>query len=157
MSGAVRPRQVLETVAARLVVELQVSEDLPGIATELLVAGVDSPALRIAAGVLPSEPRNARDAFLAALNELGVTLPDRQSAFLQLARAKAREICDGKCSPYEGSRWIWRHTVWQLEPCPDSVSFFLGLASTWEDYPNLRPEVEADMREAARSLAGETD
>ena len=53
--------------------------DLPEMATEALVRGIDSPSLRLLAGQPRNDVRYSADLFLAALDELGIEVlePDR--------------------------------------------------------------------------------
>jgi hypothetical protein len=82
----------VELAALRLAIGEQASEQLPGIATDALVRGLDSPALREAAGTSPREVRDATDLFKAALAELEIDLPDEQEALWRLVRYTAMQI-----------------------------------------------------------------
>ena len=61
----------LRLVAAKWEANLLPRERVPEIATELLQRGHDTPSLRVAAGLLPSELDEARELFGRALAELG--------------------------------------------------------------------------------------
>jgi hypothetical protein len=61
-------------------------EQMPDIATQLLADGYDTPSLRQVAGMVHGDPRDVREAFIRALQELDLWLPDRRAAELLLAR-----------------------------------------------------------------------
>jgi hypothetical protein len=68
------------------------SEDLPEIATEALVRGRDSPALRVLAGQSRDDVRDSAELFRVALDQLGIDLPDADSAQWHLARRTAGDV-----------------------------------------------------------------
>ncbi len=149
--GVWKAVEQLELVAARLAVGEQASEELPDIAAEALVRGLDSLALRLAAGVLRQDVRSAREAFHDALFELGVELPEEQAALWTLTRETMARIVSGAVDPYDGASWIWSSVYWRFEREGD-LRIFVGLASEWEDHAGSRPAIEIAIREAARHL-----
>jgi hypothetical protein len=74
------------------------SEQLPGLATDALSQGLDSPALRELAGTSPRDVRDARDFFLVALGELGITLLDEQQALWELVQSVPEQASLVACS-----------------------------------------------------------
>ena len=52
-------------------------------------------------------------------------------------------IVDGRLDPVAGSAQIWQRCVYHRQ-IPE-VLRFIGLASEWEDWPDLRSEFEADI------------
>lgn len=126
------------------------------LAAEALAAGLDSPALREAAGVPVSEVQDARDRFIEALGELGVEVPDEQEALWQLVRFKAAQIVSGEVTPYEGASWIWREAHPRIEREGD-LRIFIGLASEWEDHRQYRPEIERRIVDEALMLLEKTE
>jgi hypothetical protein len=86
----------LEVAAWQVAVGRLASEDLPEIATEALVRGLDSPALRVLAGQARWDVRDSSDLFRVALDELGIELPDTDRAQWHLARRTAGEIVAGR-------------------------------------------------------------
>lgn len=58
----------LEVAAWRMAARSLASEDLPEIATEALVRGLDSPALRVLAGQSRDDVRDSADLFRVALD-----------------------------------------------------------------------------------------
>jgi hypothetical protein len=145
------PDESLELALMRFVLDEQPSEELPSVATNALVAGVDSPSLRVLAGLRASDYADARDLFTAAVDELGLARPTPDEARWYFVRRWARAMVDGAISPYEASRMIWWRG-WEELGHPDSLTVFVGLASEWEDDEARRPLFEADMLTAARAL-----
>ena len=141
----------LEVAAILIALGDQPSEELPGLATDALVRGLDSPALRQAAGSSPNDPREAADLFRTALEELGITAGDEQEALWALARHVAGQILTGERSPYEAAVWIWRHVCYRLKESGD-LRVFVGLASECDDHPDDRQAIEAAIVDQARDL-----
>lgn len=130
----------------------QLSEDLPGLATDALVRGLDSPALRELAGLRARDSSEGHKLLLDALEqlELSVTL-DLQDALWRLIRDVAQGISDGRVDPYEGASWIWRHAYHRVVAEGD-LRVFVGLASEIEDHPELRSTLSGDIVEASREI-----
>ena len=141
----------LNLVAARLAVGEQASEELSDIAANALACGLDSPALRVAAGIPRTDVRAARDAFESALRELGIPIPDEQSALWMLARDALRRMTDGSLGAYAGAAWLWRSVYPRFDREGD-LRVFVGLASEWDDYPAGRPKIKDAIRRAAGAL-----
>ncbi|WP_157537981.1 hypothetical protein [Kitasatospora azatica] len=134
-----------------LVLQNQATEDLPTIAAEALAAGIGSPSLVDLAYVRSGDSDEARDLFLDAMDELGVSRPQDPTDAFQLARFIATEILAGTVSPESGAWQIgWR--AWDPHPDhPAELAIFMGLASASEDYPDERDYYEqAIIREARR-------
>lgn len=142
----------LRAALVRLVIDQQPSEQLPDLAAKLLATSeVDSPSLRELAGLASDDVRQARELFLAALQELGVQIPGEHDSYLEQARFWAREMLAGSLSPYEASRHIWWR-AWEPAGRPTELTAFVGLASQWEDDPEQRPLYERDMLAEARRI-----
>jgi hypothetical protein len=90
---------LLEHAALRVAIGEQPSEDLPGVATEALLSGVDSVSLRLLAGTSSRDVRGASDLFDAALDQLGIAYPSEQEAHWRLVRAEAELIVAGEVGP----------------------------------------------------------
>ena len=141
----------LNLVATRLAVGEQASEQLPDIAASALVRGLDSPALRVAAGVPRTDVRAARDAFEGALRELGIPIPEEQAALWVLTRDALERMIDGSLNAYVGASWIWRSVYHRFDREGD-LRIFVGLASEWDDHPGSRTEIEDAIRRSAGAL-----
>jgi hypothetical protein len=70
-------------------------EELPTLATELLVAGADSPALRRLAGITGPELDEAAECFTRVLHELGRAGIKKHEAVRRLALDLARAVTSG--------------------------------------------------------------
>lgn len=143
--------EALEITACRLVIGDLPSENLPSIATEALVHEVDSPSLRQLAGLASGDVREAYDLFRAALDELGLPLPDKDAALWRLTRLVATQVVAGSVPPYEGARWIWTKASNEVEEEGD-LRIFIGLASEREDHPDAGAKIDALIIEAAKEL-----
>lgn len=84
--------------------------------------------------------------------ELGQSpITDTRAAGIKLARKIAERIVSGGIPPYDGARVIWRTIYYRLHR-PDELVPFVGLASEWEDHPDLRGEYGKDIVEAAKTF-----
>lgn len=143
--------EALRLTAARLALDEQPTEELPAVATDALLRGLDSPSLREAAGVSTSDVREARDLFEAALAELGIEMPDEQGALWLLVCDTLQRVVEGSLQPLAGAQWIWGHAYWRTTLEGD-LRVFVGLASEAEDHPAALAEVEVGIREAAAEV-----
>jgi hypothetical protein len=94
----------LQFAAVYFSLEMLNSDDLMRIAVEALVAGYDSPTLRILAG----ENERAGFAelyplFKRSLKELQIDIPSEDEAMRQLARYYAEQVTEGEVTPYDGA------------------------------------------------------
>lgn len=140
----------LEVAAWRMAAGSLASEDLPEIATEALTRGVDSPALRVLAGQSRDDVRDSADLFRVALDELGIDVPDLDSAQWRLARRIAGDIVAGRISPACGASELCL-AYGKVRDSGD-LRIFLGLASMLDDHPDDAEQIEADMVVAAQEL-----
>jgi hypothetical protein len=142
----------LALAGARWKLNQLASDDLPKVASELLSAGLDSPALREVAGWTQPIRSEVGPVFEKALSELGSPLPDQQLALRLLAKDYAAQIVAGTLDPYEGARRIWFEASIDYEPF-EEVSAFVGLASQLDDYivmAHAKPDPYAGYVEACR-------
>jgi hypothetical protein len=128
------------------------SEDLPEIATEALVRGLDSPALRLLAGQSRNDVRDSAELFRVALDELGIgiDLPDADGAQWHLARRTAGDIVAGRIGPAHGATELWLAYL-KVRDNGD-LRVFVGLASMLDGHPEDAEQIEADMVAAAGEL-----
>lgn len=143
----------LELAAWRRAVEGLPSEDLPTLAVDALVRGVDCPALRLLAGQAPSDVRDSRDLFDRALDELGIAIPTEQEALWKLVRFTCAQITSGAVSPFAGAEWIWRSASWRVDDEGD-LRIFAGLASEYEDHPDDAVVIGAQIVAASQEVIG---
>ena len=143
--------EALEIAVCGLVIGRVRSDELPEIAAQALVRGIDSPSLRELAGLSATDSREAPELFQAAMDELGISRPSHDTALWRLVRKTAAEIASGDLPPYEGARWIWRNAAHEVEEEGD-LRIFVGLASEREDHPESAVEIDAAIVEASRDL-----
>jgi hypothetical protein len=140
----------LEVAAWRMALGELASEDLSEIATDALVRGLDSPALRILAGQPRGDVRESADLFRAALHELGIDLPDPDHALWQLVRRTASGIVAGRIKPADGAYEIWG--AYHHVRDSGDLRIFVGLASHLDGHPEDADQIEADIVVAAQEL-----
>lgn len=93
------------------------------IAAEALAAGVDTPALcELAGWPRNADARDIRDAFVQALAEAGIGLPDRALARRHALRRMAARLIDGEVTPAELAADGWWETEAETEPERSFVS-----------------------------------
>ena len=126
------------------------SEDLPDMAADALVRGLDSPALRMLAGQPRDAVRDSADLFRAALEELGIDLPDADTAHWLLARQTATDIVEGLTAPANGASHLW--TVYESVQDSGDLRIFVGLASLLEDHPEDAEAIELQIVQEAQAL-----
>jgi hypothetical protein len=131
-----------------------VGEDLPALATDALVEGLDTPTLRILAGepsIMFAEFDN-RDLFRKVLEELGREPLPREEALWQLIRFRCWDILQGRVTPIDGARRIER-LVYE-EPSHRVVGWFVGFSDEWgAGWGRSKAEIEAEIREVAAQVS----
>ncbi len=150
----------LEEAAVRLVLEEMLSDELPMLAAEALARGVDSPALRELAGLFPHEVREARDLFHLAMEELGSPVPDVEEARRRTMAMAARRALQGEMSLYAATHEVYWQSCYVSESWPPRMEImmrFLSLQSAWEDHPEKRAQIGANIRTAMIRLLKELE
>ncbi len=93
----------IDDTLAKVVLNAQPVEELPDIATRALCNGLDSPALRILAGLHQTEhPQDIWTLFRNVVRELGLLVPDKLQAARRVLRIYLRDIVEQRISPAEG-------------------------------------------------------
>ena len=141
----------LRRARARALLRMLTPEQMPTWAMCALTDGYDSPSLSELAGLDHADPRDVRDIFTAALDELGAPTLDEDQARLEMARAWAHAAVEGTMTPYEAARRIWWEASSPMDH-PAALVRFVGLASEWEDDPEHRAAYDAEIIQAARDL-----
>jgi hypothetical protein len=126
-------------------------ESVPGICTDLLLAGYDSPSLRVLAGLTNAELERVRELLPQLFNELGLEQPTAVAAAWRVAQETARELLADRLAPYDAARSIGDLGT-RFDPLFPLVKHFIGLWSEWDDDPQHRKEYESDIRAAAQEL-----
>jgi len=134
---------------------------IPAVATDFLVAGLDSPSLRVAAGLLGNELEDADEHFGQALDELGYDARrEYRRRGVALAEEYGQRILDGRVPPYEGAHTIYSlssdfHSEAWVPQIGNPMTALGMLCDEWEQLPDHRPELERQIVEQVRAFLAE--
>ncbi|MEU6251390.1 hypothetical protein [Streptomyces sp. NPDC047043] len=146
----------LQQSAWQYVAEVLPSDELPMLAAHALVDGRDSPSLRELAG-LPrrSDATEIRERYVQALHELGIPLPDEETAGRCLLVHLALGLAKGELSPKDVAD---RLSMTVAARTPEETQF-LSVAADYSEWisPDELPGWENDLRSAAHSLTASTE
>jgi hypothetical protein len=145
----------LAAVAWKYVAGVVFPEDLPMVAAHLLAAGYDSPSLCDLAGRTRREDTAEIDQlFLSTMGELGIRVPDGETAERCLLHHMATQVCAGAVSPREAAARVWQGIASLTEP----ERAFVHAVGDEYDLDYLSSESlgawENTVRIAAATLAG---
>lgn len=135
-----------------------VSQDLPTLATDAMVAGWDGQSLRVLAG----EPSNAYDLdmgdlFAKAMLELGRPQPSHGEAFRMFVAYLAWLIATERVSVLDGTQRIER-IPWYDAPELDGLGNLAVIADEWAGgWGRSESALHADAMQAARELLAQLD
>jgi hypothetical protein len=130
-----------------------ISQDLPQLATDALVAGWDTQSLRVLAGESPNTyPLDLGDLFARALEELGRPVPSRTRARWLFIHYLCWLVVTDQVSPLDGAKRLERIHFWEPPEVPE-LGHISGLVDAWEGEWGLgRPAVDTELRRAAQEL-----
>ncbi|WP_158973258.1 hypothetical protein [Streptomyces griseus] len=126
------------------------------LAAHALVDGRDSPALcELAALPRRSDEAEVRELYVLALRELGIPLPDEDTAGRCLLVSLAFGLANGELSPEEVSNGLSMTVAARTR----EETRFLSVAAGYSEWlgPDELPGWETELRTAAQSLAATTD
>jgi hypothetical protein len=126
-------------------------ESVPAICTDLLLAGYDTPSLRVLAGLTKAELERVRELLPQLFNELGLERPTEVAAAWRVAQQTAQELLADRLAPYDAARSIGDLGT-RFAPLFPLLNHFIGLWSEWDDDARHRKEYEYDIRAAAQEL-----
>jgi hypothetical protein len=119
------------------------SDELPKLGVAGLEQGLDTPSLRILAGLNRYDsPFEVEHYFKLAITELNIQLPDKRQAALEYAVAIVEDILEGKKDVIAGTREIHSYAIASYDffsenkrYCYDSIGFeqAYGLLDTSDD------------------------
>ncbi|MDF3145326.1 MULTISPECIES: hypothetical protein [unclassified Streptomyces] len=142
--------------AWQYVAETLPPEELPMLAAHSLADGRDSPALRELAG-LPrrSDPVEIRQLYVLALGELGIPLPDEETAGRCLLVSLAFGLAKGELSPKNVADRLSMTVAARTR----EETRFLSAAADYSEWigPDELLRWENDLTTAAHALAAATD
>ena len=147
---------------ARLAVEQLRGDQAVGAAVESLVHGLDSPSLRILAGLDSPHLDEALPYLQAAARELQLPPMSRPAAAMLIAYSLARDILAGTITPHDGARAIWNQAYYEVQDQRELDSFVAD-ADDLDDalvmkvtdpalWDGIVREAEQGIREAAAAL-----
>ncbi|MEV6379766.1 hypothetical protein AB0M31_10170 [Streptomyces sp. NPDC051773] len=146
----------LQRSAWRYVAEVLPPEGLPMLAAHALVDGRDSPALRELAS-LPrrSDETEIRELYVQALHELGVPLPDEETAGRWLLVSLAVGLANAELGPKDV---VDRLSMTVAARTPEETQF-LSIAADYSEWMGADelPGWENGLSTAAHSLTASTD
>ena len=144
----------LSIIQARWQVGALRPEEIPDLATELLTAGVESPAVVQLAGLVQADREEVAPLLAQAFAECGLQPMTDDDARWRLAFATARAIVDGAVTPLAGAT-----TLWGLATdlgLPEPLRYFVYLAADYGEGPGDRATeaawFDATIVETARGL-----
>ena len=102
-------------------------------ALDALTAGLDSPTLRVLAGLpAPLWWSEVEGIFVEAAGELGIAAPaTERDALWAYARQAAQDILDGRTAPEAACQTLYR--IWVALDHPSELSVWDQLDSAWTD------------------------
>lgn len=134
--------EMLRRMTSDYVIGVLFPEDLPREAAQALARGLDSPSLRELGGLNRSDDvRDIHGLFLAALEELGIELPDEQTIRRDRIGTWARRMIDGMTNPAEGAAKIDVESA--ALGSPADLGDFTYLLDLWGEFPDRRQSLEA--------------
>jgi hypothetical protein len=139
--AAVDPVQPLRMAALYELLGQHVGSDqLIKLALDAVVAGIDSPALVLLAGLSRKEEPEAHELFALACDELGLApaLPaDPSAARWELIHRVSELIVAGQLAPEDGAWLIWQSwdEFWPSSDYPALLWPLVEGALQWEDNP----------------------
>ncbi len=143
-------------------------ELLSEIASAALEAGMISDSL----AVLASEPnttlRDHEEIFIKCLGEQRINIMTPQDAGLFIAKHHAKNIVDGRATPYNGAKAIIADVVCNLDSVPPEIDAFVGPEDQYMDFADqmrldyygkeyckkARKNMELEIIQAALYLVG---
>jgi hypothetical protein len=142
----------LRLVAAKHMLDIAGTDAIAAEATKALMEGIDSPSIRMLAGMTGADSEEVRAVFSAALRELGIENPTPREAAMLVATEIASRITTGAVSPYDGAKEIWRVSVRLHPEHLPALDDFEYAASEWEERPKDHKVFAAGIVSAAHNL-----
>lgn len=134
---------------------VDVRSDIASAAAEALVAGLDSPALRVVAGLGASDAPEVWERWWSQVAaDLDLVKRDGADAVLAIATRIAAAMRERRLAPQEGATQIWNVTLLVDGHPPEILHPFIYIASEWELRSEHERQVLAQgLRAAADALA----
>jgi hypothetical protein len=155
------PKLSIHLIAAQWACHDLHGEDMPGIAADLLEAGLDSPGLRrLAAESEAASTADVAGLVARALRDFGIPhpLPEDQAQLI-LARQIARQVIAGDRVPSNAANYI-EQILWGRRPTNEYLAMLLYLNDEreWDtEYQRFMPAMTVDLMDAFARLAEMSD
>ncbi|MHB0914899.1 MAG: hypothetical protein ACYC4M_04345 [Thermoleophilia bacterium] len=144
--------QSLEIASCKVALDVSRPSDLIDAATDALVEGLDTPSLRILAGLAEADGAEVKKMFDRSLDELNISLPNEREAALRLAQLICIEILTGQTHPYKGAKRIWKLSLQVNDEEMPELDPFIYSFSEWEERPEDRKFFEDKIMIEAREF-----
>ena len=125
-------------------------EDLPVIATRMIEAGFDAPAVCELASLRSPTLRDGAPLFEQALASLGRERISDARARLLVREGLLRAISRGEIDPFEGAAKL--QLLWVDLNYPADLAIFLGLQDEASEHPEVRAEIADEIQAHATRL-----
>lgn len=137
--------------------EHRVDQDLPQLATDALIAGIDSQSLRVLAGESADAfPYDLGELLAASLIELGRPPPAAQDAWRGFVAFRCWEVATGLVDPARGAAHLEAIGYVQSDQPRDArdvVLEFSSLDDQWHgDWARPKPVIEREIGELAAAV-----
>jgi len=117
---------------------------VPEFAIAALDAGYDGRQVRRIAGMERPTRADLEPVIDEMFRELGrLPITDREASAKRLAEKFCEQIVAGEIPPYDGAKLIWQTSYYELRQAKELLPF-VGLASEWEDHPELRRKYDKE-------------
>lgn len=126
-------------------------EEVPEIATEALIAGLETSTLIELAGAGNEDLRSfdIERLLKTVAGEIGLVDGPQPDALVRLASRVAVEILSGERTEIEGARRIWNLSRATGAHPPEVLHPFIYAASEWDEQPDRQDEFRGWIRLAA--------
>jgi hypothetical protein len=127
-------RSALDLVACARRVGLVDGRCLPGVAVDLIVAGIDPPSMVELAGLdlAPFDPRDAGDLLVASLEELDMPVPDLVTALVTATVFVAWAVESRRLLPRYAAQWASRTYIAAGYPDVPLLGTLFGLDDEYD-------------------------
>ncbi len=116
------------------------------------MSGLDSPSLRMLAGLRDSETEDAPSLFEKTMAELGWVRPRHETALETVVNGVLKAILAHSVPAIQGARELWDLSLSFPGKAMKRLHPFVYAASEWNERPEERGEIERWILDAAREL-----
>ncbi|MFH0727106.1 MAG: hypothetical protein V2B19_12300 [Pseudomonadota bacterium] len=139
------------------ILDLLAIDHLPEVALDALEVGLDTPALRMLAGLVSNEVEDAPQIFTQALKELGLPMLSRRDAACIYAISVSKQILNGELSPQDGADKLWEASIRVNNPDFHELDTFIYADSELQSRPEDQDFFSREILKEARVWASKHD